>query len=139
MNITKPQIGELSRGKMAKKSGVNAETIRYYEDIGLLPEPSRSENNYRIYNQSHLKRLFFIRRTRELGFTLKEVEKLLELVDGGSYTCAEVQKRTESHLADVHQKIADLEKMRETLKGMVSKCNGGLIPDCPIIEQLNSN
>jgi len=138
MNITKPHIRELSRGALAKNSGVNSETIRYYEDIGLLPEPPRDQNNYRKYNESHLQRLFFVRRTKELGFTLKEIRGLLELVDGGEYTCAEVRDRTALHLEEVEQKIRDLQKMRMTLRAMVSKCDGGLVPECPIVEKLNA-
>ncbi len=130
---------ELSRGTLAKKSGVNSETIRYYEKIGLMPNPARSMAGHRIYDQSHLKRLSFIRRTRELGFTLKEVRGLLELVDGGDYTCAEVRDRTIVHLSDVAQKVRDLRKMQRILKTMVSKCDGGLVPECPIVDQLYSD
>lgn len=129
---------ELSRGTLAKYSGVNGETIRYYEKIGLMPDPMRSSSGHRIYKQPHLKRLSFIRRTRELGFTLKEVRGLLGLVDGGEYTCAEVRNRTISHLDDVAQKIRDLQKMQRTLKSMASKCDGGLVPDCPIVDTLFS-
>lgn len=129
---------ELSRGTLAKQSGVNSETIRYYEKIGLMPDPIRSSGGHRIYEQPHLKRLSFIRRTRELGFTLEEIRGLLGLVDGGDYTCAEVRNRTLSHLDDVAQKIRDLQKMQRTLKSMVSKCDGGLVPDCPIVDELFS-
>ena len=129
---------ELSRGKLAKQSGVNSETIRYYEKIGLMPDPIRSSGGHRIYKRPHLKRLSFIRRTRELGFTLKEVRGLLGLVDGGDYTCAEVRNRTIRHLDDVAQKIRDLQKMQRTLKSMASKCDGGLVPDCPIVDTLFS-
>ena len=127
---------KLSRGTLAKHSGVNSETIRYYEKIGLMPDPMRSSGGHRIYEQPHLKRLSFIRRTRELGFTLEEVRGLLGLVDGGDYTCAEVRNRTTSHLDDVAQKIRDLQKMQRTLKLMASKCDGGLVPDCPIVDML---
>ena len=129
---------ELSRGTLAKQSGVNSETIRYYEKIGLMPDPMRSSGGHRVYEQPHLKRLSFIRRTRELGFTLEEVRGLLGLVDGGDYTCAEVRNRTISHLDDVAQKIRDLQKMQRTLKSMAAKCDGGLVPDCPIVDELFS-
>ena len=129
---------ELSRGTLAKQSGVNSETIRYYEKIGLMPDPMRSSGGHRVYEQPHLKRLSFIRRTRELGFTLEEVRGLLGLVDGGGYTCAEVRNRTISHLDDVAQKIRDLQKMQRTLKSMAAKCDGGLVPDCPIVDALFS-
>ena len=129
---------ELSRGMLAQRSGVNGETIRYYEKIGLMPDPMRTSGGHRIYRQPHLKRLSFIRRTRELGFTLEEVRGLLGLVDGGDYTCAEVRDRTLSHLDDVAQKIHDLQKMQRTLRSMASKCDGGLVPDCPIVDALFS-
>ena len=128
----------LLRGVLAKQSGVNGETIRYYEKIGLMPDPIRSEGGHRLYNDTHLRRLLFIRRCRELGFTLKEVRGLLELVDEGDYTCAEVRERTIVHLDDVRQKIRDLQKMQRTLKIMVSQCDGGLVAECPIIDTLFS-
>ena len=128
----------LLRGVLAKQSGVNSETIRYYEKIGLMPDPIRSEGGHRLYNDTHLRRLLFIRRCRELEFTLKEVRGLLELVDEGDYTCAEVRERTIVHLDDVRQKIRDLQKMQRTLKIMVSQCDGGLVAECPIIDTLFS-
>jgi len=128
----------LLRGVLAKQSGVNSETIRYYEKIGLMPDPIRSEGGHRLYNDTHLRRLLFIRRCRELGFILEEIRGLLELVDEGDYTCAEVRERTIVHLDDVRQKIRDLQKMQRTLKIMVSQCDGGLVPECPIIDTLFS-
>lgn len=125
-----------SRGTLARHSGVNSETIRYYEKKGLMPNPPRSAGGHRIYDQSHLKRLSFIRRTRELGFTIREVRDLLDLVDSEQYTCAEVRDRTVVHLNDVEQKLRDLQKMKHTLNSMVSKCDGGLVPECPIIDAL---
>ena len=127
---------QLSRGALASRSGVNSETIRYYEKIGLMPDPNRSAGGHRIYEREHVKRLSFIRRTRELGFTLREVRGLLALVDGGDYTCAEVRDRTLAHLDDVATKIRDLRKMQRTLKSISSKCDGGLVPDCPIVDAL---
>lgn len=125
-----------SRGKLAKLGRVNSETIRYYEKIDLMPEPPRTEGGHRSYDESHLKRLSFIRRTRELGFTLEEVRGLLELVDRDDYTCGEIRDRTVAHLNDVSRKIRDLEKMQRTLKSMASKCSGGQVPDCPIVDEL---
>ena len=132
------KTGNLSRGTLAKQSGVNIETIRYYENIELMPDPMRSEGGHRLYNETHLQRLSFIRRCRELGFTLKEIRGLLKLVDGGDYTCAEVRDLTIEHLDDVKQKINDLKKMQSTLKTMVSQCDGELVPKCPIIDSLIS-
>ena len=127
---------DLSSGALAREAGVNIETIRYYEDIGLMPEPVRADNGYRVYGKTGLKRLSFIRRCRELGFSLDEVRGLLGLVDGGDYTCAEVRDLSIVRLGDVRQKIRDLRKMERTLKDMVSQCKGGLVPECPIVDRL---
>jgi MerR family mercuric resistance operon transcriptional regulator len=127
-----------SRGALAKVTGVNSETIRYYEGIRLLPEPHRSAGGHRIYDRSHLRRLRFIRRCRELGFSLNEVRTLLDPVDGGGYTCAEVRDRAAAHLKDVTRKIRDLQRMQRTLRTMIASCDGGSIPKCPIIDALFS-
>jgi MerR family mercuric resistance operon transcriptional regulator len=127
---------DLSSGALAREAGVNIETIRYYEKIGLMPEPLRADNGYRVYGETGLKRLSFIRRCRELGFSLDEVRGLLGLVDGGDYTCAEVRDLSIVRLGDVRQKIRDLRKMERTLKEMVSQCDGGLVPECPIVDRL---
>jgi len=132
-------IKSWSRGALARETGVNAETIRYYETIGLMPEPPRSPGGHRVYDMTHLQRLSFIRRCRELGFTLDETRGFLTLVDEGQYTCAEIRDRTLIHLGDVRKKIADLRRMEGVLKQMVSECTGGLVPDCPIIETLFSD
>ncbi len=126
----------LSSGALAKKAGVNIESIRYYEKIELMPVPIRAGNGYRVYDEKGLKRLSFIRRCRELGFSLDEVRSLLGLVDGGDYTCAEVRDLSIVRLGDVRQKIRDLRKMERTLKEMVSQCDGGLVPECPIVDRL---
>jgi MerR family mercuric resistance operon transcriptional regulator len=130
------QIKSVSRGELSKETGVNGETIRYYEKIGLVPEPERATNGYRVYGVLHLKRLSFIKRCRELGFTLKEIAALLVLVDGGNYTCSEIRDHTVTHLKDVDDKIRDLQKMQQTLRQMVSECEGGLLPECPIVDSL---
>ncbi len=130
--------GNLSRGSLAKKSGVNSETVRYYEKIELMPEPMRSEGGHRVYNEKHVRRLHFIRRSRELGFSLKEVRGLLDLVDEENFTCADVLERTSIHLKDVRKKISDLKKMERTLHKMMSECDGALRPQCPIIDALFS-
>ncbi len=101
-----------------------------------MPEPIRAGNGYRVYDETGLKRLSFIRRCRELGFSLDEVRGLLGLVDGGDYTCAEVRDLSIVRLGDVRQKIRDLRKMERTLKEMVSQCDGGLVPECPIVDRL---
>ena len=126
----------ITRGVLAQKSAVNSETIRYYEKIGLMPHPMRSEGGHRLYNDDHLKRLVFIRRCRELGFSLEEIKNLLGLVDTGEYSCDEVRLRTEAHLKDVQHKLRDLKKMEGMLKEMVSECRNGKLSNCPIVEAL---
>ena len=132
----KSESNEYSRGALAKRTGVNSETIRYYEKINLLPTPDRNTSGHRVYANDQARRLSFIKRSRELGFTLREVRAFLELVDGGSYTCADVHGRVVAHLADVDQKIVDLQRMRSTLQEMASECSGGLVPKCPIVDTL---
>ncbi|MBI1330942.1 MAG: MerR family DNA-binding protein [Alphaproteobacteria bacterium] len=128
----------VQRAELAKRTGSNLETVRYYEKAGLMPEPQRNRSGYRIYGDYHIRRLRFILRARELGFTLEEVRGLLALVDGGHQTCAEVQARTERHLADVRAKIADLKRIERVLAKTTSACSGLDVPDCPILETLNS-
>jgi MerR family mercuric resistance operon transcriptional regulator len=123
-------------GQLSEKAVCKTETIRYYEKIGLLPEPLRSDAGYRNYNEDHLKRLVFIRRGRELGFTIKEIRTLLQLVDGGAYSCADVKKIAVEHLDDIRQKIADLKKLEKTLSKIVSQCSDNVEPECPIIDTL---
>ncbi len=126
----------LTIGGLSKGTGCNIETIRYYERIGLMPTPPRSQGGHRLYDEEHLKRLTFVRRSRELGFTLKEVRDLLRLVDGGSYTCAEVRTLTLDHAGEVRRKIEDLRKLEDVLKEMAAQCEGGEVPQCPIIDAL---
>lgn len=124
-------IGELSR-----LTQVSSETIRYYEKIGIMPNPPRNSSGYRIYATPHLERLSFVRRSRELGFSQPEVRKLLTLVDEHKYTCAEVREMTARHLSTVRNKIKDLRKLEKALANMVSECDGGDIPECPIVDIL---
>ncbi len=124
-------------GVLSERSGVNIETIRYYERIGIMPRVPRNTGNQRVYEPDHLKRLVFVRRCRELGFTLDEVRGLLRFVDSGDYTCADVKALAEEHLAVLGQKIADLRKMATVLKGMAAQCEGGQVPDCPIVDALS--
>ncbi len=127
----------LTRGAVSALTGCNIETIRYYERIGLLPAPPRTQGGHRIYGEELIRRLHFIRRCRELGFTLDEVRNLLGLVDGNGYTCAEVQTMTLDHLESVRTKVADLKIIEKTLKQMVAQCKGDEVPECPIIDALS--
>jgi MerR family mercuric resistance operon transcriptional regulator len=129
----------MRRGELAQQSGCNIETVRFYEKQGLLPAPPRTAVGHRDYAPEHLKRLTFIRRSRELGFTLDEVRSLLTLVDGSDWTCAEVRAMTLEHLADVRRKIADLQKLAVLLEDMAAQCDGGAVPECPIVDVLMGN
>lgn len=128
------QIGELSR-----RAGCNIETIRYYERIGLLPNPARSESRYRLYDPGDVRRLTFARRARELGFSLDEVRALLALsADTGLETCAEVRELAVGHLTDVRAKIADLRAMERALVHAVRRCDAGEPAGCPLIDALSA-
>jgi len=123
-------------GKLSKRTGCNIETIRYYERIGILLKPQRTEGGHRLYNMEQIKRLVFVRRSRELGFSLEEIRNLLRLVDGKKTTCQEIKTVTEGHVQDIKQKIADLKMLEKTLDDISSQCRGGFVPDCPIIDTL---
>jgi Cu(I)-responsive transcriptional regulator len=126
----------LSIGDLGKATGTKVETIRYYESVGLLPKPARTAGNYRSYDRVHLIRLGFIRRARDLGFSLDEVRALLRLSDDRERDCAEVDAIARAHLADVERKIADLEALRSELKGLIRQCRHGSIADCKILDAL---
>ena len=126
-------------GEVARRLNIPSSTIRYYEKIGIMPEPPRSEAGYRLYDEEHYQRLLFIRRSRELGFTLEEIRGLLDLVGEGEYTCAEVRDRTSEHLVEVEAKIRDLKRIQRSLKAMIATCSDGSMPDCPIIDALRSS
>jgi MerR family mercuric resistance operon transcriptional regulator len=128
----------MRRGELAQQTGCNIETVRFYEKRGLLPAPPRTAGGQRDYDREHLKRLTFIRRSRELGFTLGEVRSLLGLVDGGNWTCAEIRTITLEHLADIRRKIADLEKLRQILEDMIEECEGDALPKCPVVDALST-
>jgi len=123
-------IGELSR-----RTGCNIETIRYYERIGLIPPPPR-RGRYRSYGGEDVARLGFVRRARELGFTLDEVRALLGLAAGGQTTCAEVRDLAAAHLTDVRARIADLRRMERVLADSVRACDAGEDAGCPLVETL---
>ena len=128
----------LQRAELARRTGGNLETIRYYEKIGLMPDPPRSPSGYRLYDEGHVRRLRFILRGRELGFVIDEIQGLLTLVDGGNETCAEVKARTERHLTDVRAKIADLRRIERVLAKTVAACSGDDVPECPVLDALAS-
>jgi MerR family mercuric resistance operon transcriptional regulator len=121
---------------LARATGCNLETIRYYEKIGIMPDPPRNTKGYRSYDDAHVKRLKFVMRSRDLGFSLEEVRGLLGLVDDRSRTCAEVQIIAEDHLTDVQAKIADLQRIERVLSDTVARCTGDAAPECAVIDAL---
>jgi MerR family mercuric resistance operon transcriptional regulator len=126
----------MQRAELARRAGCNLETVRYYEKVGLLPEPPRTASGYRSYDTLHERRLRFVLRARELGFSLDEIRELLRLVDERDRPCAEARNVAAVHLADVREKIADLKRMERVLKDVVTECGDGTLPECPLIETL---
>jgi DNA-binding transcriptional MerR regulator len=129
--------GASSIGELARATGTKVETIRYYERIGLLPAPARTGGNYRSYGRAHLERLSFVRRSRDLGFSLDAVRELLRLSDRRDQPCEEVDRIARGHLADVERKIADLTALRRELRGIIGQCGHGTVAECRIIEALS--
>ncbi len=127
---------DMAIGVLSRRTGVNIETIRYYERIGILPKPPRTESGRRVYNQAHLRRVNFVRRARALGFSLDDVRSLLRLVDGGDYTCAEVQALALRHRESVRRRMEDLKNLERVLNDMLAQCEGGSVPECPIVDIL---
>ncbi len=124
-------------GRLAELAGVHLETIRYYERIGLMPEPGRTSGGYRSYADGHVRRLSFIRRARELGFGVEEVRALLGLAEPGQTSCAEVRALTLVHLDDVRTRIADLRRLESILAETVDLCSETNTPACPVLDMLN--
>lgn len=123
-------------GEVSKRTGVNIETIRYYERIELMPRPDRTAGGNRQYNQEQIKQLFFIKRARELGFSIREIRALLSMALNTGFTCAEVHEITTEHLGSVQQKIASLKRLETALTDMAEECSQGDVPDCPILDTL---
>jgi MerR family transcriptional regulator, mercuric resistance operon regulatory protein len=129
----------LTIGKLADLSGVNLETVRYYERIGLMPAPERTEGGHRLYSEAHQRRLTFIRRGRELGFGIGDIRALLDLAEPGHRSCEEVRPIAASHLAEVRAKIGDLTRLESILSETVSRCEGVIsAPSCPVLEMLEA-
>lgn len=126
----------LSIGDAAASTGVNVETIRYYEKIGLLPKPPRTASNYRTYGQDQVLRLGFIRRSRELGFPIEQVRELLDLAAHHEHDCCRVDELTEEHLVGIDRKIQDLLALRKELAALLDSCQGGMVRECRILEAI---
>jgi MerR family mercuric resistance operon transcriptional regulator len=126
----------LSIGRLAEATGVNLETIRYYERIGLMPEPARTEGGHRVYEAAHEGRLAFVRRGRDLGFTIDDIRALLALAEPDRRTCADVLAIAEAHLEAVRGKIADLKALEGLLSATVDRCENGQSPECAVLKML---
>ena len=123
-------------GQVASHSGVNAKTIRYYESIGLIPEASRTQSGYRTYCDRDVAILRFVSHSRDLGFSVKNVARLLDLWRNTERASADVKALALAHVAEVDRKILELQRMRDTLTDLTHRCHGDDRPDCPILEEL---
>ncbi|SMF64087.1 DNA-binding transcriptional regulator, MerR family [Tistlia consotensis] len=128
--------GRLTIGDLSRRTGCKVQTVRYYEQIGLLPEPERSEGNQRLYRQAHLDRLAFVRHGRELGFSLDAIRELLSLADRPSHSCEAADAIARSQLQQVENRIARLTSLKAELERMIEECRGGRVADCRVIEVL---
>lgn len=126
----------LSIGDLSRSTGTKVETIRYYERTGLLPAPPRTGGNYRAYGQQHLGRLSFIRRARDLGFSIEQVKALLGLADQRDQSCLAVDGIAREHLAEVERKLVDLSALQRELTALLGQCQHGTVAECRIIEAL---
>ena len=135
--ITASRAAELTIGKLSKLTGVNIETIRYYERIGMLPLPPRTAGGRRVYDATHLRILAFIRRSRELGFSLDQIRALIRLGGPEKASCREVRVVASRHLDDIRTRIADLRKLEGLLAKTVARCTGTTAPECPVLEILD--
>ena len=128
----------LTIGHLAKEAGVNLETVRYYERRGLLPKPPRSASGYRLFPSDAARRLRFIRRAQELGFSLKEIRELLSLRVSRTTTSRDIRARAETRIADIDAKIKSLESIKRTLRKLTNLCEGCVpVAECPILESLD--
>ncbi len=127
-----------SIGDLAKASGCKVQTVRYYEQIGLLPAPPRSLGNQRVYGDAHFRRLAFIRRSRELGFTIDMVRELLGMADTPDRSCEMVDNIASRHLWHVQEKIRALKSLQRELKRLL-RHDGGKVAECQIIEALSKS
>ena len=121
-------------GELARAAGIKPVTVRYYEQIGLLPPPPRTEGNYRSYSVEHVRRLIFTRRARDLGFSIDQIRALLDLAEDRQRSCAAVDTIAREHLAEVVRKLTDLAALRSELEALIGQCQHGTIADCRILE-----
>jgi MerR family transcriptional regulator, mercuric resistance operon regulatory protein len=136
-SITGSRGKDLPIGQLSRLSGMNVETIRYYERIKMLPEPPRTGSGRRVYDETHLRTLVFIRRSRELGFSLDEIRALIRLGGPEKASCREVREIAAHHLEDIRAKLSDLKKLERLLASTVAKCSGRIAPECPVLDILD--
>ena len=130
----------LTTSQLANSAGVNVETLRYYERRGLLPEPPRRASGYRQYSQDDVARLQFIKRAKDLGFTLREVQELLDLRVDPDTPCAMVKRRADLKIIDIEERLRSLKRMKKALNKLAATCSGrGPVGDCPILEALGGD
>lgn len=129
----------LSIGRLARETGCKVQTIRWYEEIGLMPEPRRTPGNQRVYGPEHASRLAFIRHARELGFPLDDIREMLAMGDQPGESCHAVDSVARRHLSSVRGRIARLEGLEAELERMIEQCRGGKVADCRIIEVLSDH
>ncbi len=135
--ITDARAEALTIGGLSELTAVNIETIRYYERIRMLPAPPRTAGGRRIYDATHLRTLAFIRRSRELGFSLDEIRALIRLGGPAKASCRQVRDIAAHHLDDIRAKISDLRKLEKLLAKTVAQCTGTTAPDCPVLDILD--
>jgi MerR family transcriptional regulator, mercuric resistance operon regulatory protein len=135
--ITSARAEKLTIGELSGLTAVNIETIRYYERIKVLPAPPRTSGGRRVYDATHLRVLAFIRRSRELGFSIDEIRALIRLGGPAKASCRQVRDIASHHLNDIRAKIADLRRLERLLATTVARCTGTTAPDCPVLEILD--
>jgi DNA-binding transcriptional MerR regulator len=129
-------IKEMTIGKLAKATNCNPETIRFYEKVGLLPKPRRNTSGYRLYGSHHQHRLSFIRRGRDLGFSLEDIGLLLQLAENRQSSCQEISQLCRERLSTIHDKLHQLQALSLELTRLIDQCDNGSISECRIIEAL---
>jgi Cu(I)-responsive transcriptional regulator len=133
---TDPAVGPVPIGEAARASGVSARMVRHYESLGLLGDVARTDAGYRLYTASDLHTLRFIKRGRDLGFSMAEVAELVSLWHDRQRASSEVKRIAEQHVTELDQRIANLQEMRQTLRTLLAHCQGDARPDCPILDDL---
>lgn len=128
--------GTVAIGEAAQRSGVSARMVRHYEGLGLLPAVARTESGYRQYGEADIHTLRFIKRSRDLGFSMEEIAELVGLWHNRRRASASVKRIAQKHLGELEQRIADMQAMRNTLSHLVHCCHGDARPDCPILDDL---